>query len=156
MPYHLATPQGALVPTPFAQHPQHLRHTGSASVVKITSVHAKPLWRSELAPEFACRRSANRLEPAPDALYKAPNQCPVWLGWQGQQTRTTYRSIAQPGSAPRSGRGGRVFESPYSDQFEPGAFEPPVFCCARSCAIPIRRASGCSQTMRSSQSGQSR
>ena len=39
----------------------------------------------------------------------------VMAGWSNGPEKT-YRSIAQPGSAPRSGRGGRVFESPYSDQ----------------------------------------
>src|SRR4051812_35414340 len=40
-----------------------------------------------------------------------------------QSARRTYRSIAQPGSAPASGAGGRVFESLYSDQQSPASQE---------------------------------
>ena len=39
----------------------------------------------------------------------------------------TWRSIAQPGSAPASGAGGRVFESLYSDQSTPASREVGVF-----------------------------
>ena len=46
-----------------------------------------------------------------------------------RQTRRPedYRSIAQPGSAPASGAGGRVFESLYSDQQAPASREVGVF-----------------------------
>ena len=43
----------------------------------------------------------------------------------------TWRSIAQPGSAPASGAGGRVFESLYSDHSTPASREVGVFHAVR-------------------------
>jgi hypothetical protein len=59
----------------------------------------------------ACRRFLDQLLVArPSAL--------VYI-----RHASASRSVAQPGSAPRSGRGGREFKSPHSDQSFQGAYD---------------------------------
>jgi hypothetical protein len=62
------------------------------------------------------KASPRRLKPPMLAAITPPLRRP-----RGREE--PYRSIAQPGSAPASGAGGRVFESLYSDQSSPGLSE---------------------------------
>jgi hypothetical protein len=59
------------------------------------------------------------------AVLGAAIQCPGWgAGLKRPRSpakETRGRSVAQPGSAPRSGRGGRRFKSCHSDQFPRGS-----------------------------------
>lgn len=78
--------------------------------------------------------------PAADGRRSKPTR-----GFGGERAvRKSRRSIAQPGSAPASGAGGRVFESHYSDQSNPGLARGRGFCCtvardALTCGLERRR-----------------
>ena len=75
-------------------------------------------WRRPNArvPTMEWGLAQRGLKPAESALETAGGRRYNPGQSAGQAPRGPYRSIAQPGSAPASGAGGRVFESLYSDQ----------------------------------------
>jgi hypothetical protein len=76
-----------------------------------------PVFRS-LAPLSAAQRPPRASAPA-EILLAHPLQAPTRAAIRPALSRvwrsSPCRSVAQPGSAPRSGRGGRRFESSHSD-----------------------------------------
>src|SRR5438552_13417552 len=73
-----------------------------------------------------------------------PDQRPLRLRARGARgyigASAKYRSVAQPGSAPRSGRGGRRFKSCHSDQHFPD--HPRVFARSYGALSPTSRLAG--------------
>ncbi len=94
LPYHLATPQ------------QGLEALGGRPRETRRNIPASPLWRNRAPAGWNPRKRAatgprSRLRPQVLAAITPP--------------RIAARSVAQSGSAPRSGRGGRRFKSCHSD-----------------------------------------
>ena len=67
--------------------------------------------KSPASPQFACGIGPALLNDPPRSA--ALPRCSRWVYLEPSKCR----SVAQPGSAPRSGRGGRRFESSHSDHF---------------------------------------
>ena len=92
------------------------------AVRALSGCHEVPMWKS-LSPQRA--RKTGRWRP-PRGVENSPRDDRRQIGTCGGGARWLYsasrsRSVAQSGSAPRSGRGGRRFKSCHSDhRFQPG------------------------------------
>src|SRR5262245_43841858 len=69
--------------------------------------------RSVVKPSRNCQQVRGNPGAGGDFVLSLPLACPVAITRAAQ----TLRRVAQPGRAPRSGRGGRRFKSSLSDQY---------------------------------------
>ena len=106
-------------PRPITQYRKPLH----SPACKATQHAAHYIWRSEL-PSYQYRAPwamdpgdrAQKTSPQPPYSLLRAAPAPSIYG-PLQANLWSWRSVAQPGSAPRSGRGGRKFKSCHSDQF---------------------------------------
>ena len=135
LPYRLATPQSLMF---FAKTARALHMAGGLPSYQYRRAGATPggrrpfvsLARCYPGPRMATACSA-RARGAPAALKAAPFTLAGFVARPGGcvyiRASSAKRSVAQPGSAPRSGRGGRRFKSCHSDHI----FPPFFFATAR-------------------------